>query len=119
MRGILLSIFLVAASDALAQDAKRGEEVFQQCRPCHRIGPDAKNILGPTLNGLFGRRTGSVPGYAYSTANRESGIVWTEATFAQYIRDPRAMIPNTRMIFGGIKDDGQVRDLIAYLKQFP
>ena len=78
----------------------------------------AKNKVGPELNGLNGRNSGSVPGYNYSDANKNSGIVWSEATFKEYIKDPRPKIPGTKMIFPGIKNEQQANDLWAYIKQF-
>jgi cytochrome c len=70
------------------------------------------------LNGLFGRHSGSVEGYNYSAANKNSGITWDEATFREYIKDPRAKIPGTKMVYAGVKDEQKVNDLVAYLKQF-
>ena len=120
MRSLLLSAALVLASAgaASAQDAAAGEKVFAQCRACHQIGPTAKNGVGPVLNGLFGRHSGSIEGYSYSPANKNSGITWDEATFREYIKDPKAKIPGTKMVFAGVKDDKRIDELIAYLKQF-
>ena len=120
MRLSLLSAALVAASlcPALAQDAASGEKVFAQCRACHQVGESAKNAVGPVLNGLFGRPAGTVEGYAYSPANKNSGITWDEATFRDYIKDPKAKIPGTKMIYAGLKDEQRINDLVAYLKQF-
>ena len=103
---------------AHAQDAAAGAQVFRKCLPCHAVGPGAKNKVGPELNGLDGRHSGTAPGYSYSAANKKSGIVWKKETFEKYIHDPRAMIPGTKMIFPGIKNARQVDDLWAYLKQF-
>ena len=82
------------------------------------IGPGAQNKVGPAQNGLDGRKAGSVPNYQYSDANKNSGIVWNEATFKEYIKDPKAKIPGTKMVFAGIKNDQEINDLWAYLKQF-
>ena len=101
-----------------AQDVAAGEQSFKKCFPCHSIGEGAKNKVGPELNGLDGRHSGSAPAFNYSDANKNSGIVWGEATFREYIKDPRAKIPGTKMIFVGVKDDQKIKDLIAYLKQF-
>jgi cytochrome c len=106
------------ATGAVAQDAAAGQKVFNQCRACHQVGEKAKNLVGPVLNGLFGRTAGTVEGYKYSDANKNSGIVWSEATFRDYIRDPRAAIPGTKMIYPGIKDEQRIDDLIAYLHTF-
>lgn len=109
---------LTLAPGAHAQDVTAGEQVFKKCFPCHSIGPSAKNKVGPELNGLDGRTAGSAPGYSYSKANKESGIVWKEATFKEYIRDPRAMIKGTKMSFAGIRKQEDIDNLWAYLKQF-
>jgi cytochrome c len=103
---------------AFAQDAAAGEKVFLQCRSCHQVGPTAKNQIGPVLNGLFGRTAGHVEGYAYSDANKKSGLTWDEATFRDYIKDPKAKVPGTKMIYAGLKDEKRVSDLIAYLHTF-
>ncbi|MDG2570890.1 cytochrome c family protein [Vibrio parahaemolyticus] len=120
MRSFVLSAALLLAGlgSAQAQDAAAGEKVFTQCRACHQIGENAKNAVGPELNGLIGRHSGSVEGYNYSPANKNSGITWDEATFREYIKDPRGKIPGTKMIFAGVKDEQKVNDLVAYLKQF-
>jgi cytochrome c len=120
MRPFVLSAALLLASlgAAQAQDAAAGEKVFAQCKACHQIGENAKNAVGPVLNGVIGRPAGSVEGYSYSAANKNSGITWTEATFREYIKDPKAKVPGTKMIFAGVKDEKRVDDLVAYLKQF-
>ncbi len=116
---VLLAAFILPCTGtAKAQDAAAGEKVFAQCRACHQVGETAKNAVGPVLNGLFGRKAGTVGGYAYSPANKNSGITWDEATFRDYIKDPRAKIPGTKMIYAGVKDEQRVTDLVAYLKQF-
>lgn len=120
MKRIALAALLIAAGlgQASAQDAAAGEKVFAVCKACHQVGDSAKNLVGPVLNGLIGRKSGSVEGYSYSEANKNSGITWDEATFSEYIKDPKAKIPGTKMIFAGIKDDKKIKDLIAYLHTF-
>lgn len=113
-----LAVAVTFAGAAQAQDAAAGEKVFLQCRACHQVGPTAKNQIGPVLNGLFGRKAGHVEGYAYSEANKNSGLTWDEATFRDYIRDPKAKIPGTKMVYAGVKDEKKVGDLIAYLHTF-
>src|SRR5690554_2284400 len=95
--------FLVAGSGvpALAQDIAAGEASFKKCVACHAVGEGAKNKVGPVLNKLDGRKSGTVEGYNYSAANKESGIVWNEETFREYIKDPKAKIPKTKMVFAG------------------
>ena len=106
------------AQAAQAQDVAAGEQSFKKCFPCHSIGEGAKNKVGPELNGIDGRHSGTAPDYNYSDANKNSGIVWNEETFEAYIKDPRAKIPGTKMIFPGIKNETEVGNLWAYLKQF-
>ncbi|MBR1217181.1 cytochrome c family protein [Bradyrhizobium sp. U87765 SZCCT0131] len=115
---VVLGAAWVVAVPAAAQDAAAGEKVFVQCKACHQIGETAKNAVGPMLNGVIGRKAGSVEGFSYSAANKNSGITWDEATFREYIKDPRAKVPGTKMAFGGVKDPKQIEDLLAYLKQF-
>ncbi len=120
MKRTVLVILLVAAGigQASAQDAAAGEKVFLVCRACHQVGDNAKNAVGPMLNGMFGRKAGSVEGYNYSEANKKSGITWTEEEFTKYIQDPKAVVPGTKMAFAGIKDEKKIKDLIAYLHTF-
>jgi cytochrome c len=110
-------IFIAWVEAALAQDVTAGEAAFRKCQVCHDVGENARNKLGPPLNGLDGRKAASVEGYAYSEANKNSGITWDEAAFKEYIKDPSAKIPGTKMIFSD-KDEKEIGDLWAYLKQF-
>jgi cytochrome c len=109
---------LAAAGTAPAQDLAAGEQSFRKCLPCHAVGPDARNKVGPLLNGLEGRKSGTIEGYNYTDANKNSGITWSADTFKEYITDPRAKIPGTKMVFAGIKNDKEKADLWAYLAQF-
>ena len=120
MRSLIIGAVVVLASGggALAQDIEAGQNSFKKCQPCHDVGEAAKNEIGPILSGLDGRKSGSVEGYTYSDANKNSGITWNEATFKEYINDPRAKIAGTKMIFPGIKNEKEAGDLWAYLKQF-
>jgi cytochrome c2 len=117
----LIAASTAASTGARAQaagDAAAGADVFKKCRACHQVGPDAKNAVGPILNGLFGRKSGTIDGFAYSDANKEAGakgLVWTEETFAKYIEDPRGFMPGNKMAFVGVKDADDRKDLIAYL----
>jgi cytochrome c len=113
-----VSLALAAQNGASAQDAAAGEKVFAPCKACHQIGENAKNLIGPALNGIIGRKAGTYPGYSYSDANKNSGLTWDEETFTSYIKDPRAKVPGTKMIFIGVKDDQKIKDLIAFLKQY-
>jgi len=116
---VLAAIALAASTAAAsAQDVAAGEQSFKKCLPCHSVGPGAKNKVGPELNGLDGRKSGSAEGFNYTESNKNSGITWDESTFKEYIKDPRAKIPGTKMVFAGIKNEQEVNDLWAYLKQF-
>lgn len=120
MKKLILAAILIATSTGvgLAQDAEKGAVVFKQCQVCHSIGPGAKNKIGPELNGLDGRRAGTVPNYDYSDANKRSGIVWNEENVKEYVKYPRAFVRGTKMVFPGLKNQQQVNDLWAYVKQF-
>ena len=120
MRQAVLAAIVLAASTAAAsaQDVAAGEQSFKKCLPCHSVGEGAKNKVGPELNGLDGRKAGTTDGFNYTEANKNSGITWNESVFKEYIKDPRAKIPGTKMVFAGIKNEQEVNDLWAYLKQF-
>ncbi len=122
------------AGEASAQDATKGEQVFKQCMTCHRIGPDAKNLVGPVLTGVIGRQSGTAPGFAYSTLNKaagENGLVWTDDLIMQYLPDPNAFLKkfltdkgkadlatgSTKMAFK-LADEQQRKDVIAYINKF-
>jgi cytochrome c len=111
-------VALASTGGAFAQDLAAGENSFKKCLPCHAVGADAKNKVGPLLNGLEGRKSGTIEGYNYTEANKNSGITWDEAVFAEYIKDPRAKIPGTKMVFAGVKSENEIKSLWAYLKQF-
>jgi cytochrome c len=113
--GVVLAGSVSAAS---AQDAALGEKVFLKCKACHQIGEGAKNAVGPVLNGIIGRRAGTYQDYSYSDANKGSGITWDAATLKDYLKNPRAKIPGTKMIFPGLPKDDDIDNVIAYLKQF-
>ena len=106
------------ASGALAQDAAAGKTSFNKCLACHAIGDGAKNKVGPELNGLDGRKSGTAAGYSYSDANKNSGITWNKDVFLEYIKDPKAKIPGTKMAFAGIKNEKEANDLWAYIVQY-
>ena len=116
--GVAAVILAAQAQSAQAQDAAAGENSFKKCLPCHAIGEGAKNKVGPELNGIDGRHSGVAPGYNYSDANKNSGITWNKDVFLEYIKDPRARIPGTKMIFPGIKNEKEAGDLWAYLSSF-
>jgi cytochrome c len=120
---MLLLLAAAGAPSALATDAsvENGEEVFKKCRACHDVGPAAKNKVGPILNGLFGRKAGTIEGFTYSDANHkagEAGWVWTEEAMMKYLENPREAMPGNRMAFVGLRDEQDRKDIIAYLKTF-
>jgi cytochrome c len=122
MKKAIAGIFVAAvlASPAAAQEGKAedGAEVFKKCRACHDVGPEAKNKVGPMLNGIIGRKAGTIPDFAYSDANKNSGAVWTEEVLFQYLENPLVFMKGTKMAFAGLKDPQDRKDVIAYLKQF-
>ena len=120
LRTAIVATTLVVASSTLAraQDAAAGEKAFAVCRACHQIGPNAKAAVGPVLNGIVGRKAGTYPGYSYSVANKDSGIIWTPEELDKYLASPQTVVPHTKMIFPGLKDEQKRKDVIAYLEQF-
>jgi cytochrome c len=136
IKGVLFvaGAILGSISTCAAQDATKGEQVFKQCMTCHRIGPDAKNMVGPVLTGVIGRQSGTAPGFAYSPINKaagEAGLVWTEDLIFEYLPDPNAFLKkfltdkgkadqatgSTKMAFK-LANEQQRKDVIAYLKTF-
>lgn len=115
LAGVLTIGGLASAEE---EAANSGAVVFRKCMACHEVGPNARNGVGPILNGTIGRPAGTHPGYNYSPAIKNSGLVWDERTLARYLQAPRELVPGTRMAFAGLKDDGDIADVVAYLKQF-
>ena len=120
MKKFLLAFALVAGLPlaAQAQDAEAGKAVFTACKACHQIGEGAKNNVGPNLNGVIGRKSGTQEGFTYSEAMKNSNLTWDEATFAEYIANPKAKVPGNKMIYAGVKDEQKIKDLTAFLKQY-
>jgi cytochrome c len=131
---LIAATLVLPAGAASAQDATKGEQVFKQCMTCHRIGPDAKNLVGPVLTGVIGRQSGTAPGFAYSTINKaagENGLVWSDDLIMQYLPDPNAFLKkfltdkgkadlatgSTKMAFK-LADEQQRKDVIAYINKF-
>jgi cytochrome c2 len=110
------AVVLTTGSCLAAGDAAKGAKVFNKCKACHFADKD-KNKVGPSLQGLFGRTAGSVEGYKYSDAMKGSGIVWSAETLAPFVRKPKDAVPGTKMAFAGLKKDGDVENLIAYLEE--
>jgi cytochrome c len=118
LSALVVIVLSAEASTALAQDVAAGKTSFNKCMACHAIGEGAKNKVGPELNGLNGRKAGTAPDYTYSDANKNSGITWSETEFKEYIKDPKAKIPGTKMVFAGIKNEKEINDLWAFLAQY-
>jgi cytochrome c len=116
---IAAALLSLTTAQTMAQDAAAGEKVFMKCRACHQIGPTAKNSVGPALNGLVGRQAGTYENYNYSAANKNSGLTWDEATLAEYLKNPRAKVPGTKMAFAGLTSDTEIANVIAFLKTQP
>jgi cytochrome c len=110
-------VVVMLSGIAEAQDVAAGQKSFNKCRACHQVGETAKNGVGPQLNGLFGRKAGTVDGFKYSDANRKSDLIWDETNFSEYIKDPKKFMPGNTMTFIGIRNEQEIKDLIAFLKQ--
>lgn len=138
LRGFLIAgtvaVMATATAPALAQsgDPVKGEQVFKKCMTCHRVGDGAKNMVGPVLTGVIGRKSGTIEGFSYSTLNKkagEAGLVWTEALIFEYLADPNAFLKkflegkgikeasNTKMVLK-LPSETERRDVIAYIAKF-
>ncbi|MBZ0261465.1 MAG: cytochrome c family protein [Hyphomicrobiales bacterium] len=111
-----LAAAVMMVMPAVAGDAALGQKVFNKCKACHEAS-DVKNKVGPGLKGLFGRKAGSVEGYAYSEAMKNSGITWDEDTLKAYLADPKAIVPGGKMSFAGLKKEEELENIIEYLEQ--
>ena len=118
LRVLMAAVLCAAAAPAMAADPAAGEKAFSVCKACHKVGEGAKNGVGPTLNGVVGRAAGSVEGYKYSDAMKNSGLTWDEANLAEYLKNPKAKSEGNKMMYAGVKDDTKLADIIAYLGQF-
>ena len=101
-----------AAAAAAAGDPARGEDLYSRCIACHALKQDR---VGPRHCDLIGRRAGSVPGFEYSSAMKESKLVWNEKTLDRFLADPVKTVPGTTMTYAGVSDAKERADLIAYL----
>ena len=106
---------MVNASAAYAQDAKRGQKLFDECAACHSPDRDAKDTVGPPLHGVLGRKAGEGADFRYSPAMKRSGITWSADTLNTFISDPQKLVPGNRMPYSGLPDAKDRADLIAYL----
>jgi cytochrome c len=107
--------FFLATASAEAGDAAKGKSVFQRCAICHRVDKDGGNGLGPNLFAVVGRKAGTVAGFSYSAAMKNSGITWSTDKLNAYVEHPAVVVPGNRMAFAGITDTGQRADVVAYL----
>jgi cytochrome c len=114
----VLGMTLASVGTSSAGDAEAGKATFNKCMACHAIGEGAKNKAGPELNGLDGRKAGTLEGYAYSDAMKNSGITWNQAEFEEYIKNPKAKVPGVKMVFAGIAKQSELDNLWAYVSQF-
>jgi cytochrome c len=117
----LMAATLAGSAAAQEGNAEQGAEVFKKCRACHEVGPTAQNRVGPVLNGIIGRKAGTIEGFAYSDANTAAGskgLVWTEDVLFRYLENPLVFMKGTKMAFAGLKDPEDRKDVIAYLKKF-
>lgn len=112
----LLAVMLSCAA-ARADEPGAGEAMLRRCAICHSLDGSARIKVGPDLKGVFGRKAGSAPGFAFSDVMKNSGIVWNDDTLATFLRDPKELLPGNRMSFPGIKDAAVLADLLARLKQ--
>jgi cytochrome c len=116
--GVWLAAGLVALGSGAALaagDPAQGEKVFNKCKVCHDV-KEEKNKIGPYLIGVVGRKAGSVEGFSYSEAMKDSGIVWDDATLDKYLADPKAVVPHTKMAFVGLSSEADRQNVIAYLE---
>ena len=124
MKQVVIATAMMLATTAFAQaaDPAAGEKVFNKCKACHAIGEGATNKVGPQLNGIVGRKAASIETFSgYGEGLKElaaGGLVWDEAKLTDYLRDPKAFNPKTKMAFVGLKKDDELADVIAYLGQF-
>jgi cytochrome c len=119
-RFVVTTLAIIAPlSSVIAQqgNADRGQHDFRACAPCHSLEPD-RNMTGPSLANLWGRKAGSLPSFdRYSDALKSSGIVWDDRALNGWLTDPQRMVPDNDMPFDGIKDEGVRADLLAFLKE--
>jgi cytochrome c len=110
----------LATGPALGQDAAAGQRVFNQCRACHTIDEGGRNQVGPNLHGIVGRKAAEHEGFRYSANMKElaeGGLTWTEENLRKYLTNPKSLVPRGTMAFAGVRNEKQLNDLLAYLKQ--
>jgi cytochrome c len=110
-----VALMAVATLPAAAADAAHGKIVFQTCAACHSDKPDA---IGPSLRGVYGRKSAALPDFRYSNAMMHANLTWDDANLKAYIKDPQAKVKGNRMPFGGLGSEADIDDVIAYLKDY-
>lgn len=119
LAAVALATLGLTSTIASAQDVENGQSLFRQCRACHQIGANAKNLVGPQLTAIVGRKAGTVEGFNYSEANKAAGakgLVWDDTQLMAYLENPLQFMPGTKMAYAGLKDEADRKDIIAYLK---
>jgi cytochrome c len=116
-RNVIAGLLLAGSTTAaLAADPAAGQKIFKaQCAICHTVVA-GENRIGPTPHGVVGHPAGSVPGFNYTADHKKLGVTWDVATLDKYLTDPHAMVPDTSMVYAGLKDDAKRADLVAYLE---
>jgi cytochrome c len=119
MLALILCNGLLSASVQAAGDPQAGAKIFPRlCGGCHQVGESARPGFGPQLNGIIGRPAGTSENYVYSDAMKNSGVTWDRETLTAYLKDPKGVVPGTRMIFWGLSDEEKLDNLLAYLQTF-
>src|SRR5438270_12455953 len=114
---LLALIAALTPASVSAADSAAGQAVFARCKICHTTEAGGRNMVGPNLHGIFGRKAGSLDGFSYSEAMKNSGVVWDDDKIRQYLTKPREFIPGNKMAFPGIKDENEISNLLAYLHE--
>ena len=115
---IILSLSVILASGVASADgnAKKGKRVFNKCKACHTLA-EGKNRIGPSLHGIFGRKSGTAPKFKYSSAMKKANIVWDDKTLDKFLAKPKKYVHGTKMSFPGLSKEDDREDVIAYLKE--
>ena len=114
---LLAFVAALTPASAIAADVAAGQAIFARCKICHTVEAGGRSGVGPNLHGIFGRKAGSLDGFTYSEAMKNSGITWDDDTIRQYLNDPKNFIPGNKMAFPGIKDEIELSNLLAYLHE--